>query len=84
MIRSDAYQRDREDVDLIVENRRGEIAAVEVKARATVTRNDWRWLVKLRDARADQFRAGVVVYSGAQTIPLGDRLWAVPDAGLWA
>jgi predicted AAA+ superfamily ATPase len=83
-VRLHHYQRDREDVDLIVENRRGEIAAVEVKARATVTRNDWRWLAKLRDARQDQFRAGVIVYSGAQTIPLGDRLWAVPYAGLWA
>jgi hypothetical protein len=28
--------------------------------------------------------AGVVLYTGAQTIPLGDRLWAVPLSGLWA
>lgn len=78
------YQREREDVDLIIENRRGDIAAVEVKARATVTRHDWRWLAKLRDARAERFRAGIVVHAGEQTVPLGDRLWAVPYAGLWA
>ena len=30
------------------------------------------------------FRAGVIVYSGSQTLPLGDRLWAVPFAALWA
>jgi hypothetical protein len=28
--------------------------------------------------------AGVVLDTGAQTIPLGDRLWAVPLSGLWA
>ena len=30
------------------------------------------------------FKAGVVIYAGEQTIPLGDRLWAVPYSGLWA
>jgi hypothetical protein len=29
-----------EDVDLVLESRRGDIAAVEVKARATITRKD--------------------------------------------
>jgi predicted AAA+ superfamily ATPase len=78
------YQRDREDVDLILENRRGEIAGIEVKARATVGEGDSRWLRKLRDARGAQFKAGIIIYSGAQTIPLSDRIWAVPYAGLWA
>jgi hypothetical protein len=26
----------------------------------------------------------VVIYTGEQTVPLGDRLWAVPLSGLWA
>jgi uncharacterized protein len=78
------YQRDREDVDLVLENRRGEIAGVEVKARASVNQKDSRWLRKLRDVRGSQFKAGMVVYSGGQTIPLADRIWAVPYAGLWA
>jgi hypothetical protein len=38
---------------------------------------------KLRDATGDRFRAGVVLYGGRQTIPLGDRLWAIPISGLW-
>ncbi len=78
------YQRDREDIDFIIENRAGDIAAVEVKAAATLTQRDWRWLERLRDARGASFKAGIVVHSGAQTIPLGDRLWAVPYAALWA
>jgi len=77
------YQREREDIDFIIENNAGEIAAVEVKAAATISRNDWRWLERLRDARPDRFKAGVVIHAGAQTTPLGDRLWAVPFSGLW-
>jgi predicted AAA+ superfamily ATPase len=78
------YQREREDVDLVVEWNDGSIAAVEVKSRATVRRDDWKWLAKLRDARTTRFRAGIVLYTGARTVPVGDRLWAVPLSGLWA
>ena len=78
------YQRRDEDVDLVLEDRAGDIACVEVKAAATLTSRDWRWLAKLRDARGSSFRAGVVVASVAQTTPLGERLWAVPYSGLWA
>jgi len=37
----------------------------------------------LRNARPDRFKNGIVIYSGEQTIPLGNRLWAVPYAELW-
>lgn len=77
------YQRAREDVDLVLEWNDGSIAAIEVKSRATVHRDDWKWIAKLREQR-DSFRAGVVLYTGAQSVPLGDRLWAVPLSGLWA
>jgi predicted AAA+ superfamily ATPase len=78
------YQREREDVDLVLEWNDGSIAAIEVKSRATVRQGDWKWVAKLRDQRKDGFRAGAILYTGEQTIPLGDRLWAVPLSGLWA
>jgi predicted AAA+ superfamily ATPase len=78
------YQRDREDVDLVLENNRGQIIGIEVKAAATLRAGDWKWLAKLGDARGDKFCAGIVVYAGEQTIPLGRKLWAVPYSGLWA
>lgn len=78
------YQREREDIDFVLENRAGDLAAIEVKAKASLRPTDWKWLAALRDARSDTFKSGIVIYSGEQTIPLGDRLWAVPYAGLWA
>jgi predicted AAA+ superfamily ATPase len=83
-IRAYHYQREREDIDFVLESRAGDLAAIEVKAKASLRSTDWKWLAALRDARGDRFKSGIVVYSGEQTIPLGDRLWAVPYAGLWA
>lgn len=77
------YRRKQDEIDLVLENRAGDIAAIEVKAAATVAEKDWRVLQKLRDKRGDSFRCGVIIYTGAQTIPLGDRLFAVPLSGLW-
>jgi uncharacterized protein len=78
------YQRDREDVDLILERADGRIAAIEVKARATIGSKDYKWLLKLRERSGSRFAAGVVIHPREQTIPLGDRLWALPIAALWA
>jgi predicted AAA+ superfamily ATPase len=83
-VRLHHYQREREDVDLVLEDRAGSVAAVEVKAKASIAARDWKSLAALRDARGTRFKSGIVVYSGEQTVPLGDRLWAVPYAGLWA
>jgi uncharacterized protein len=78
------YQRDREDVDLILERADGRIVAIEIKARATISSQDYRWLIKLRARRGARFAAGVVLHPREQTIPLGERLWALPLAALWA
>lgn len=78
------YRKGREEIDLILENRAGDIAAIEVKAAATLRPRDYAAIAKLRDARSEHFKAGIVVYAGQQTVPLGDRMWAVPVSGLWA
>lgn len=78
------YRRDRDEIDLVLENRAGDICAVEVKASATLRDKDWRALARLRDARSRSFRCGVLFYAGEQTVPLGEKLFAVPLSGLWA
>lgn len=79
------HYRNRDDeIDIVLESHAGDIAAIEVKAAATVERRDYRVMERLREVRGDSFRAGVVVYAGARTTPLGDRIWAVPVCGLWS
>jgi predicted AAA+ superfamily ATPase len=78
------YQRQNADIDLVLEAADGSLAAVEVKAAATVAQGDTKPMRELRDTAGDRFRAGVVLCARAETVPLGDRLWAVPVSGLWS
>jgi uncharacterized protein len=78
------YRRGRDEIDLVLENRAGDIGAIEVKSRASLAARDWRAMEKLRDARGPRFRCGFVVHTGEATVPLGDRLFAVPLSGLWS
>ncbi len=72
------------EVDLVLERGAGEVAAVEVKASATVTAADFRGLRKLREGSGRRFAAGIVLYDGETTASFGDGLYAVPIAELWA
>lgn len=77
------YRTQYDEIDIVLEDRAGAFACAEVKASATVRDRDWRSLRKVRDSLGKKFRAGFLFYTGDQTIPLGDRLWAVPISGLW-
>jgi uncharacterized protein len=72
------------EVDAVLERRGGQIVGVEIKASATPSQRDFRGLAELRESRGDDFLAGVVVYCGEQTLPFGERMWAVPVSALWA
>lgn len=77
------YRTQYDEIDIVLEDRAGAFACAEVKASATVRDRDRRSLRKVRDSLGKKFRAGFLFYTGDQTIPLGDRLWAVPISGLW-
>jgi uncharacterized protein len=71
------------EVDVIIERHSGEVIGVEVKAAATPTSTDFAGLRYLREKLGARFKAGVLIYIGADTLPFGDRLAAVPLNGLW-
>jgi len=72
-----------DEVDILLENRRGQLIAIEIKAGATVGRNDLRSIRKLRTLVGDRLLAGLVLCTTRQTSPLGDRIWTVPIEALW-
>jgi len=71
------------EVDIVLEAPELKVAGVEVKASSTVTSSDFCGLRKLRNATGERFTAGVVVYDGENTLPFGDKLYAVPIRSLW-
>jgi hypothetical protein len=74
---------DKFEVDLVIENAAGQLVGVEVKAAATVKGSDLRGLKKLSSLAGDQFKRGVLLYDGDETMPLGDNIWAAPLSTLW-
>jgi predicted AAA+ superfamily ATPase len=78
------YYRDADkfEVDVVIENGAGLIVGVEVKASAIVKESDLRGLKKLASL-GGQFKMGVLLYDGVETMPLGDGIWAAPLSTLW-
>jgi uncharacterized protein len=72
------------EVDVVLEDRAGNVVGVEVKSAASVDVRDLAGLRALAEAARDRFVRGIVLYTGDRVIPLGDRLHAVPFPALWA
>jgi predicted AAA+ superfamily ATPase len=73
----------RAEVDAVLENRRGQVVGIEVKAASTVKTDDFAGLRRLADKLGDDFIVGIVLYTGTATLPFGPKLRAVPVSALW-
>ncbi|MCX8006993.1 MAG: ATP-binding protein [Coriobacteriia bacterium] len=71
------------EVDWVLEDRSGRVVGIEVKASATLGASDTRGLKALAHAAGPRFHRGIVLHLGSTTVPLGDRIWAMPIEGLW-
>lgn len=79
------YYRDADqvEVDVVIENAAGQVVGVEIKSSATVKESDLRGLRKLAGLAGADFKMGVLLYDGDETLPLGDNIWAAPLSTLW-
>jgi uncharacterized protein len=75
----------RQEIDLILERRDGALIALEIKASTSVDLKDARHLVWLRNqVPAEQYKAGIVFYTGSHIMNMSDKIWAVPISALWS
>jgi hypothetical protein len=70
-------------VDIVIEDQRGHIVGVEVKAAATVTAADFSGLRRLAESSGKRFILGLVLYDHDRVVPFGERLFAAPISTLW-
>lgn len=75
--------RDKREIDFILERRDGSVVGIEVKASATPKPEDAKHLRWLRDSLGDRFRAGYVLHLGDTNLPSGDRIFFTPLSALW-
>lgn len=73
-----------EEVDLVLEDRSGRVAAVEVKFSETLNPRDAKGLIHLREALGKKFVRGAVLYLGPQTVPLAENILALPAGYLFS
>lgn len=75
--------RDQYEVDGALEDNAGQVVGVEVKAAETVRADDFRGLRLLQRRLGTHFRAGYVLYCGAESLSFGDGLACLPISALW-
>ena len=76
--------KERNEVDIVIEDGLGRILGIEVKASATVSSGDFAGLRRLAAATGERFALGLILYDHDRTVPFGERLAAAPVSTLWS
>ena len=80
------HYRDREkrEIDFIIQDTKGNIYGIEVKAGSSVTKDQFKHLKWFSQnlAKGKSFK-GIVLYTGEHVIPFGENMFAVPMNNLW-
>ena len=71
------------EVDIVLKQKNGMIAGIEVKAGSTITNSDFKGLRTLRKLYQNKFAVGVILYNGNKVNYYEDNLVAVPISALW-
>ena len=75
--------KDQGEVDVVITQGR-KTWGIEVKAATTLNPKDGKGLTRLADYCGKDFKRGILLYTGKDILPLGDkRLLAVPVSELW-
>ena len=72
-----------EEVDIVLENRSGDIVGIEIKNSEKITQEDFKGLRYLKEKGKDRFLKGIVLYTGSQALPFGENLYTLPINSLW-
>lgn len=77
--------RDKREIDFIIERDDGALLGIEVKAGSSLGKNDFKHLKWFKDNMAlNRDFIGIVLYTGEFSVPFGENLWAVPIGTLWS
>jgi predicted AAA+ superfamily ATPase len=73
------------EVDLVLEDRKKQLYAIEIKSTASVNQNDFNGLRRLAEIAGRKFQRGIVLYGGEHMVGgFGENLQAVPLSAVWS
>lgn len=75
--------REQDEVDIIIENGRGQIVAIEVKASSTIRPKDFSGLQKLQQAVGEKFLRGLILHDHDRVTPISEKIQGAPVSLLW-
>jgi uncharacterized protein len=75
--------KDKVEVDIVLERGGRQLVGIEVKAAASVGPRDFRGLDVLRRTSGDRFVCGIVLYDGETVAQFGEDMFAVPIRTMW-
>ena len=75
---------DKNEVDIVIENARGDIIGVEVKAGSSLSSKDLQGLLRLGKVAGKHFKGGLILHDGERLFPLGNKISSAPVSSLWA
>lgn len=75
--------KEQDEVDLVLEDRRGRIVGIEVKSAATLRPRDFSGLQKLQEAAGEKFVQGVLLHDHDRVTPHSEKIRAAPVSLLW-
>jgi len=74
---------DGKETDFVIEKDNGETIAIEVKLDSSLNEKDFKNITLCRDTIGTKFKKGIVLYTGEEIVPFGEKLFAVPVNYLW-
>lgn len=75
--------RDGVEVDVVLEDDRGRLVAVEVKAAADLGPHDFKGVRVFAEATGERFHRAVVLYTGPRSVRIDASVYAMPVGALW-
>jgi predicted AAA+ superfamily ATPase len=75
--------KDQVEVDIVIETMSGDVIGIEVKASATLRKQDFQGLERLRKLAGKNFLMGIVLYDGDHTNALDKTIFSAPIGSLW-
>ena len=75
--------RDRHEIDLLIERHDGAILAIEVKAGANISSKQFGHLRWFKEKYRPHHFVGLVLHTGDEVVAFGENLSAIPIASIW-
>jgi predicted AAA+ superfamily ATPase len=71
-------------VDMLLERADGTVVGIKITDAPQVTPQDTKGLLHCKERLGDRWHRGIVLHTGTDVMPLGNKMWLLPISALWS